>query len=139
MWGLQQVPLHTRWLPHALRTPSPAPPGWSPPSTCSKEERGEVSCSGQASQTARPDQAARGAGVSGQPWSPWTPAPYGCSGSRGSWRSRPYGGPSRISVKPGTAVSCRRWLGFLQRGQWGALVPTTQFPAGPNPKEVNTL
>ena len=127
-WGLQRAPLQTLWLPHTLTTPSPAPPGWSPPSTCSKEGRGAVSCSGQASQTVGPDQAARGAGVSDRPWSPWTPAPCGCSGVRGSWRSRPCGGPSRISVKPDTAVSYRRWLGFQSRGQWCALVPHPLSP-----------
>ena len=89
-----------------------------------------VGGSGQASQTVGPDRAARGAGVSGRPWSPWTPAPCGCSGGRGSWRSRPCGGPSRISVQPGAATSCRRWLGFQPRGQWCALVP---HPVNPWP------
>ncbi|XP_029062658.1 lamin tail domain-containing protein 2 isoform X2 [Monodon monoceros] len=56
-WGPQPAPLLTVGLPHALRTPSPAPPGWSPLSTRSKEGRGEVSRLGQASQRAGPDQA----------------------------------------------------------------------------------
>lgn len=56
-WGPQPAPLLTVGLLHALRTPSPAPPGWSPLSTRSKEGRGEVSRLGQASQRAGPDQA----------------------------------------------------------------------------------
>ena len=56
-WGLQPAPLPTPGLPRALRTPSPAPPGWSPPSARSKEGRGEVSRLDQASQRTGPDQA----------------------------------------------------------------------------------